>query len=293
MRTGLYIPQRAIVEKDLLGNITTDSWLLLDYLRRWVTCKNVKRVQVRGHEFFWIKYRQACRELPILFPHRPILRTQINKMVRLVASLKRSGLIDTHRFASRCYIRITERAHELYVKPTDPNSRVDEHGVTSMNDGADMQKYDGPVTCDRDTKEQYKNEQDEKEREYTQNDYSNNEFECVKRQLETIFPKRNWSKSEIALLTRQMPIPGWELNLILRFYTLPGPVNPFVTGKSLPVHEFLLVRRRHTIRTLLEFWSDEVIRALSFFETWVGRQEAESHGWDPSEMQPPVQTDIA
>src|SRR5262249_22207937 len=154
MRTGLYIPQRAIVENDLIGNVTTDAWLLLDYLRRWVTCKNVKKVQVRGHEFFWIKYAQACRELPILFPRRPILRTQINKMVRLVASLKQNGLIDTVRLASRCYIHVTERADKLYVKPTDPDSRLDEHRVTSVNDGANTEKYDGPVMQNHDSKEQ-------------------------------------------------------------------------------------------------------------------------------------------
>src|SRR5438477_8206913 len=113
MRTGLYIPQRAIVEKKLLGNITADGWLLLDYLRRWANCKNVKKVQVNGREFFWIKYAQACRELPILFPHRPCLRTQINKMVQLVASLKKHGLIDSIRARSRCYIHITEKAQEL------------------------------------------------------------------------------------------------------------------------------------------------------------------------------------
>jgi hypothetical protein len=69
-----------------------------------------EKVQFRGHDFFWIKYRQACRELPILFPNRPILRTQLNKMVRLVASLKKHGLIDTARSGSRCYIHITQKA---------------------------------------------------------------------------------------------------------------------------------------------------------------------------------------
>jgi hypothetical protein len=293
VRTGLYIPQRAIVEKGLLGKVPIDAWLLLDYLRRWVTCKNLKKVQVHGLDFFWISYPHACRELPILFPRRPILRTQCNKMVGLVASLRENGLIDTRRFAGRCYVHIRERAQDLYVKPTDSESRLDEHGVTSIYDGADMQNHDDPITRSHDAKEQYKDEQHEKELHYTQNNYSDDEFECVKRQLETIFPKRNWSSTEIDLLKRQMPIPEWELKLITRFYGLPGPKNPFMTGKHFLTHEFLLARRRQTMRTLLEHWGDEIARALSFFDSWVGRQETESRGWGPGEMQPsPKATEI-
>jgi hypothetical protein len=238
VRTGLYIPQRAIIEKEFLVTDTTDAWLLLDYLRRWVTCKNVKKIQVRGREFFWIKYAQACRDLPILFSHRPILRTQINKMVRLVASLKKSGLIDTVRLRSRCYIHITEAALELYVKPTtEPDSRFSEHGVTSANGGSDMERYDDLIMRDHDAKEQYKNEQHGKELHYTQNNYSEPQFECVKRHLEMIFPKRSWSNIEIALL-RQMPIPMWELTLILRFYQLP--IGDFLSGDKL---DYIVVPR--------------------------------------------------
>jgi hypothetical protein len=282
VRTGLYIPQRAIVEKGLLGKVTTDALLLLDYLRRWVTCKNVKEVRVGEYDFFWIKYAQACRELPVLFPHRPILRTQINKMVRLVASLKKNGLIDTVHFRSRCYIHLTEAAHELYVKPTtDPHSRLDKHTITPANDGADMEKYDGPVmrSCDGNTEEQYK-----EELHYTRNSYSDDELESVKRRLETIFPKRNWSNTEIAFLRRQMPIPEWEMKLVLRFYHLPNPPRTFLPANKLAEHEFLLVRRRHTMKTLLEWWSDEVTRALFFFKTAEGAAEARRHGWDLNEM---------
>lgn len=153
MRTGLYIPQQAIVEKGLLGNVTTDALLLLDYLRRWVTYKNVKKYRFVERDFFWMKYAHACRELPILFPRQPILRTQINKMVRLVASLKKNGLIDTVRFRSCCYIRLTDAAHELYVKPTTGrDSRPDKQTITSVNDGADMEKYDTSVMPSNDNK---------------------------------------------------------------------------------------------------------------------------------------------
>jgi hypothetical protein len=282
MRTGLYIPQRAIVEKDLLGKITTDAWLLLDYLRRWVTCKNVKKAQVRGREFFWIKYRQACRELPILFPNGPILRTQLNKMVRLVASLRKYGLIDSVRSGSRCYIHITPTAHELYAKPTmERGSRVDEHSVTSVHDGADMEKYDGPVMRNGDGN---KEEPYREERHYTQNSYSDEELESVKRRLETIFPKRNWSSKEIDFLKVQMPIPEWEMKLILRLYQLPGPQSTFLPATKLPGHEFWLSRRRQTMKTLLENWSDEVTRGLFFFRTPYGVGEAQRRGWDLTEM---------
>jgi hypothetical protein len=287
VRTGLYIPQRAIIEKNLLGSITTDAWLLLDYLRRWVTCKNLKKVQVEGREFFWIKYRQACRELPILFPRRPILRTQINKMVQLVASLKECGLIESVRFGSRSYIHITEVAQELYARPRiETESHVDGHSVTFINEGHDLEKYDGPVMRNRDDKcavyieEQYREELDN-----TQNNYCDDELESVKRRLEAIFPMRKWSTTEMALLRRQMPIPEWELKLITRFYSLAGPDNPFGTGKELGFHQFLLARRRQTMKILLEHWSDEVTRGLSFFfKTAVGGKKAEIHGWDLTEM---------
>jgi hypothetical protein len=281
VRTGLYIPQRAIVKNGLLGNVTTDALLLLDYLRRWVTCKNVKKLRVRERDFFWIKYAQACRELPILFPRQPILRTRINKVVRLVASLKKNGLIDTVRFRSRCYIHLTEAAHELYVKPTtDPDSRLDKQTIMSTNDGADMEKYDSPITRSRDT---YREEQYKEELPYTQNTYSDEEFESVKRRLETIFPKRQWSNTEITLLRRQMPIPEYEMKLILRLYQLPC-VDRFFPADKLPVHLFVLARRRHTMKTLLEYWSDEVSRGLFFFKTPEGVAEAQRHGWDLSEM---------
>ena len=172
MRTGLYIPQRAIVEKDLLGRITTDAWLLLDYLRRWVACKNVRKMQFRGREFFWIKYAQACRELPVLFPNRPILRTKLNKMVRLVASLKKYGLIDSVRSGSRCYIHITPMAHDLYAKPTEAYSRPNEHGVTSVSDGANTEKHAGHVTQNSDAYIQGEQHKHKEERDYTQNSYS-------------------------------------------------------------------------------------------------------------------------
>lgn len=290
MRLGLYIPQQAIVEKDLLGKVPTDGWLLLDYLRRWVTCKNVRKQQVQGRQFFWIKYSQACRELPILFPHGPVLRTQINKMVRLVALLKRTGLIDTHRFASRCYIHITERAQELYLKPTtEAASRFNEHGIASTNDDVDVEKHDGPVMRNRDVKEQYQKEQDRKEQYYTQNRYSDEQLECVKHQLETIFPKRNWSHSEIVLLRRQMPIPKWELTLIRRFYALTN--CDLLPGNKLTEHEFLLTRRRKTMHTLLYYWGDEVGRAQCFFfRSFAGAEEARRRGWDLREMQPPQTT---
>jgi len=207
-------------------------------------------------------------------------------MVRLVALLKRTGLVDTHRFASRCYIHITERAQELYIKRTDPESRLDEHGVTSIHDGVDMQKYDGPVMRNRDVKEQYQKEQDGKEQSYTQTRYSDEQLECVKHQLEAIFPKRNWSRSEIVLLRRQMPIPKWELTLIRRFYLLQNA--DFMPGDKLTEHEFLLTRRRKTMHTLLYYWSDEVGRAQCFFfRSFAGAQEARRRGWDLREMQPP------
>ena len=38
--------------------------------------------------------------------------------------------------------------------------------------------------------------------------YSDDELESVKRQLETIFPKRNWPNTEIALLRRTDAYPG-------------------------------------------------------------------------------------
>jgi hypothetical protein len=280
VRTGLYIPQRAIVEKGLLGGVTTDALLLLDYLRRWVTCKNVKRVRVRERDFFWIKYAQACRDLPILFPRRPILRTQINKMVELVASLKENGLIDTVRVRSRCYVHLTEMAHALYVKPTpDPDSRLDKQSIMSTNDGADMEKYDSPVMRSSDT---YREEPYKEEPPYTQNTYSNEQLESVKRRLETIFPKRQWSNTEINLLREQMPIPECEMKLILRFYQLPGP--QFLPANRLSVHDFVLARRRQTMKTLLEYWSDETTRAFFFFKTPEGVAEAQRHGWDLSEM---------
>jgi hypothetical protein len=264
VRTGLYIPQRAIVENDLLGDVTTDALLLLDYLRRWVTCKNAKRVRVRERDFFWIKYAQACRDLPILFPRRPILRTQINKIVQLVASLKKNGLIDTVRSGSRCYVHLTEMAHALYVKPTpDPDSRMDRQAIMSTNDSPDMEKYDSPVMRSRDSKsELYKEEKYEAEPPYTQNTYSNEQLESVKRRLEAIFPKRQWSNTEINLLRRQMPIPEWELKLILRLYQLPAP-DGFFPADRVPVHVFVLARRRHTME---------------------GVAEAQRHGWDLSEM---------
>jgi hypothetical protein len=277
----LYIPQAAIVEKGLLGNVTADALLLLDYLRRWVTYKNLKKVRVRERDFFWIKYAQACRELPILFPRRPSLRTQINKMVRLVASLKKNGLIDTVRFRSRCYVHLTETAHELYVKrTTDPDSRLDKQTIISTNDGADIENYESPIMRSRDA---YKEEQYKKELPYTQNSYSEAEFESVKRRLEAIFPKRQWSNTEINLLRRQMPIPEWELKLILRLYRLPAP-DGFFPANRVPVHVFVLARRRHTMKTLLEYWSDEVTRGLFFFKTPEGVAEAQRHGWNLSEM---------
>jgi hypothetical protein len=52
-------------------------------------------VRVGERDYFWIKYAQACRDLPILFPCRPNLRTQINKIVQLVARLKKCGLISS------------------------------------------------------------------------------------------------------------------------------------------------------------------------------------------------------
>lgn len=282
MRPGLYIPQRAIVEKDLLGKVTTDAWLLLDYLRGWVTCKNVKKVQIDGREFFWIRYRHACRELPVLFPNRPILRTQLNKLVRLIASLKDQGLIDTARLGPRCYVHITRKAQELYAKPTaETFSRIGHHTM-STNDGCDMDNRDGHIMRNDDGTEELN---EEKEHAYTNNSDSNDrELECVKRRLERIFPVRNWSKTDIASLRRQMPIPEWELKLMTRFYTLPMPTRSGVFAKDLVPHDFLLVRRRQSMRTLLEHWSDEVPRALAFFETFGGRREAESHGWDLSEM---------
>jgi hypothetical protein len=283
VRTGLYIPQRAIVENDLLGNVTTDALLLLDYLRRWVTCKNVKRVRVRERDFFWIKYAQACRDLPILFPRRPILRTQINKIVQLVASLKKNGLIDTVRVRSRCYVHLTEMAHALYPTP-DPDSRMDRQAIMSTNDSPDMEKYDSPVMRSRDSKsELYKEEKYEAEPPYTQNTYSNEQLESVKRRLEAIFPKRQWSNTEINLLRRQMPIPECEMKLILRFYELPGPPQFFPADK-LSVHDFALARRRQTMKTLLEYWSNETTRAFFFFKTPQGVAEAQRHGWDLSEM---------
>jgi hypothetical protein len=283
VRTGLYIPQRAIVENDLLGNVTTDALLLLDYLRRWVTCKNVKRVRVRERDFFWIKYAQACRDLPILFPRRPILRTQINKMVGLVASLKKNGLIDTVRVRSRCYVHLTEMAHALYPTP-DPDSRMDRQAIMSTNDSPDMEKYDSPVMRSRDSKsELYKEEKYEAEPPYTQNTYSNEQLESVKRRLEAIFQKRQWSNTEINLLRRQMPIPEYEMKLILRFYQLPGP--QFLPANKLSEVEFLLARRRHSMKALLDNWGDEVGRAQIFFRTVPGAMEAQRHGWDLTEMQ--------
>jgi hypothetical protein len=280
VRTGLYIPQRAIVENDLLGNVTTDALLLLDYLRRWVTCKNVRKVRVGERDFFWIKYAQACRELPILFPRRPILRTRINKMVSLVASLKKNGLIDTVRLGSRCYVHLTEAAHQLYVKPMmGSDSRLDKQTIMSTNDGADMEKYDSPITRSRDT---YREEQCKEELPYTQNSYSDEKFESVKRRLETIFPKRQWSNTEINLLREQMPIPECEMKLILRFYQLPGP--QFVPANKLSGLEFALARRRQTMKTLLENWSDETTRAFFFFRTAEGVAEARRQGWDLNEM---------
>jgi hypothetical protein len=280
VRTGLYIPQRAIVENGLLGNVTTDALLLLDYLRRWVTCKNVKKVRVRERDFFWIKYAQACRDLPILFPCRPILRTQINKIVQLVGALKKCGLIDTVRSGSRCYIHLTETAHQLYVKPTtDRDSRLDKQTIMSTNDGADMEKYNSPIMRSRDT---YREEQYKEERQYTQNSYSNEQLESVKQRLETIFPKRQWSNTEINLLREQMPIPECEMKLILRFYQLPGP--QFVPANKLSVLEFALARRRQTMKTLLENWSDETTRAFFFFKSPKGVAEARRHGWDLNEM---------
>jgi hypothetical protein len=267
-----------------LGDVTTDALLLLDYLRRWVTCKNVKKVRAGECDFFWIKYAQACRDLPILFPRRPTLRTQINKIVRLVASLKENGLIFTLHFGSRCYIHLSEAAHELYVKPTTgAGSRLDKHTITAAHDGSDMEKCDGPVMRTHDSKSELYKEGKYKEERYTQNTYSNEEFESVTYRLERIFPKRQWSNTEINLLRTLMPIPEYEMKLILRLYQLPR-VDAFFPANKLPEHLFLLARRRHTLKTLLENWSDEVTRGLLFFKSREGMTEAEHHGWDLAEM---------
>jgi hypothetical protein len=278
----LYIPQRAIVESGLLGNVTTDAWLLLDYLRRWVTCPNVKKLRFRERDFIWIKYPHACRELPILFPGEPLLRTKINKMVLLIASLKKCGLIDTKRLGTRCYIHFTENARKLYAhSTTERASHNDKNSVTSVCDVNDMENHDGSIMYSHGDN---KKELDKTEQEYTQNSYSNDKLECVKRWLETIFPKRNWSNTEMALLREQIPIPEWELKLITRFYRLPAPAHPYAVGKDLTPDHFLLVRRRHSMKTLLEHWSDEVFQAVSFFKTAAGRRQAEREGWDLSEM---------
>ena len=286
MRFGLYIPQGAIVQAKLLGRVTTDAWLVLDYLRRWASCKNVKTLQIGNRDFFWIKYSQACRELPILFRRRPTLPTQRNKMVKLVASLKSCGLIQTARAGSRCYIHLTETAQAMYGKPS-PQKRFEMDNVTSDNDGAVMVKRDAPVMRNRDGKEeQYKTELEE--RCYTPNkDYSNEQLESVKRQLEVIFPKRNWSRTEIALLERQMIIPKWELILVQRLYEIPFEPSRFLPASKLPDHEFLLSRRRQTMKTLLENWSDEVTRGLFFFRTDTGAAEARRRGWNLAEMRLP------
>jgi hypothetical protein len=125
-----------------------------------------------------------------------------------------------------------------------------------------MDNCDGHVmpNDDANKEERYREKQH-----YSQNSCSNDELESVKCRLETIFPMRNWSNTEIAALRKQMPIPEWELTLITRFYSVPGPQNPFAFGKDLLPHHFFLARRRQTMKTLLEHWGEEVTRGRSFF----------------------------
>ena len=204
-------------------------------------------------------------------------------MVKLVASLKKCGLIQTARSGSRCYIHITETAQALYGKPS-PQKRFEMDNVTPDNDAAVTAKRAARVTHNHDAKEeQYDIEQEER---YTQNkEYTNEELECVKREFEIIFPKRSWSLTEINCLKRQIPIPGWELVLVQRFYQIPCEPNPHnLPTRMFAEHEFLLARRRQSIETLLNHWSDEVQRALHFFQTDAGAEEARRRGWSRAEM---------
>ena len=246
MRTGLYIPQAEIIKKELLGSVTTDAWLVLDYIRRWSKYDNTKKVQRFGRDYLWIKYTQACRELPIIFPGKPTRRTQLNKMVYLIASLRKAGLIDTFRQGSRCYVYMTDIARSLYAPSHTAHSAImvqRDYSVTNSRDGHDMQAHEGqPAIYNK--KEQYK---ENKELYCTQNTHTNEQLECVKRAIEVIFPKRIWSNEELRLLKGQMIIPQWEILLIHRFYQMPKPaVLDGVPDTMRREHEFHLLRRRQT-----------------------------------------------
>ena len=149
MRRGVYLPQQAIVAHRLLGAVSVDAWLLLDYLRRWESCEKLKTIKRGDMTYFWIDYEHACDELPLLFPHEPSLRTKLNKMVRLVAELKRAALLKTERCGRRCFVCVTESARALYRTPRDL-SAADGISVTENRVNAGTRLHDDTVTQCRD-----------------------------------------------------------------------------------------------------------------------------------------------
>jgi hypothetical protein len=263
VRKRLYIPQGAIDQAGLVGKVNLDCWILLDYIRRWPDCANIRRQKFDAVEYFWLDYRTACEELPLLFPRKPKLVTQVNKLTLLIRQLKTAGLLVTRRLGPRCYMRLTPLAIQLYA------SRDRRRGFdTSTHDTEIMESHDVHVTGSSDVGGPayiYK-EQIDKEPAVHQHLCSAN-IDQLSESIAQIFGRDKLATPELRKLQRQMPIPREEVVLIKGFYSLRADYQ-----------NFRLNRRRQSIRSLLEHWTEAVDQASYYFNE---HSYAWEKGWGP------------
>src|SRR5215210_4020042 len=115
MKWELRLPQRGAAEAGLIGKVSNDAILLLYYLFGWMEAKGAKRTLIDGREFVWIDYHHAVCENPALFASGE-MATKINRLSKMVKSLRIAGLVETKRGGARLYFYLTPTAMALFSR---------------------------------------------------------------------------------------------------------------------------------------------------------------------------------
>lgn len=251
MRNRLYIPQGEINAAGLIGQVNIECWILLDYIRHWPSCKNIRRQQWDGLDFFWLDYETACSELPLLFPNDPKLATKINKLTLLVRRLRSAGLIDTRRLGPRCYMRITSRAAQLYERRESHRPCID----TPIQDVQTLESRDIAVMESRESAGPVHIYKEQLDKETAVHKPASHDINELSESIAKIFGRTYLEPHELRELRRQLPIPAGEITLVSRFYELPPNFQ-----------DFMLSRRRKSPSTLLHHWTEVVDQAAYYFK---------------------------
>jgi hypothetical protein len=260
MRNRIFIPQSKIDAAGFVGRVNIEGWILLDYLRHWPACKNLRRRQWNGYDFFWLDYHTACQDLPLLFPRRPKPTTQINKLTLLIARLRRGGLIDTRRLGPRCYIRLTSIALSLYaIRDQTLETDID----MPSQDIQITETCDTDVSSLRDSQHPLHIIEEQLEKEpLSHKPHAPDSIHELSESIAKIFGRTYLEPYELKKLRGQLPIPAGELTLVSRFYELRAHYQ-----------DFTLNRRRKSPSTLIDHWAEVVDQAAYYFK-------AHPYKWD-------------